>query len=184
MVERPFISRMDLAMAVRNKRHLYDGCIANGLILPALKTNLCTIEFLWAAKEGTVWVPKRGDVITSPLVARPPTIAILTEAITAAITTKVCNFAWPEAECESRTALMEELEKRRADVKFLVQVLYCVHPEHEIFQKRYRYRRPATAIQIDHIAEIGNENAFFDDLPELDYKELKKRQLRLPKKVR
>ena len=29
----PFISRMDLAVAVRSERHLYDGCVAGGLIV-------------------------------------------------------------------------------------------------------------------------------------------------------
>ena len=63
-------------------------------------------------------------------------------------------------------------------------MLYCVNPEHEVFNKRYRYRRPATAVQVDHMAHIANENGFFDDLPELSMNELKQRQLRLPKKVR
>lgn len=68
-----------------------------------------------------------------------------------------------------------------ANVQWLVDLLGIFAPEDEIFKKSYKYVRPRQDIEL----LLDNEDGFFDDLPELDEKYVRKtKRLQMPKKVR
>ena len=57
-------------------------------------------------------------------------------------------------------------------------------PECEVFQKSYRYIKPDKAVQKPEIL-FFNDDGLLDDLPELDVKQIrKKNSFRVPKKYR
>ena len=61
--------------------------------------------------------------------------------------------------------LIVSLKKKTADVAFLVTLLGYFNPEDEIFEKSYKYKRPATAHA--EIQMVNTDN-ILSDLPELD----------------
>ena len=50
------------------------------------KCSLCTLEFMFKAIDGSIWLPKRGEVANAKLVARPPPVAELVHEIDSTIT--------------------------------------------------------------------------------------------------
>ena len=77
----------------------------------------------------------------------------------------------------------EHICKRAADVLWLTQVLFCLEPAHEVFQKAYKYRRPQDALSMNTVPILSNDDGFFDGLPLLLPGEQKKRRVRLSKKM-
>lgn len=73
--------------------------------------------------------------------------------------------------------------KRLADKDWLIKILYCIEPNNEIFSRVYVYKRPQRQPTAMNVPAIGNEDGFFDNLPELDQRR-RGRQLRLPKSER
>ena len=162
---------MQLATVVRNTRNLYDACIANGFVMPARSSNLCTRDFMMAVKSGEVFVPKKIQIPGGKLVARPPTRKMLEAEIAAAITALAEGGEMDEEHGHALVNLLDALEARSADVPFLTQILYYCDPSNHIFDKSYRYRRPKTSFNVDNIPLIPNEGDFFSNLPELTAQE-------------
>ena len=80
-------------------------------------------------------------------------------------------------------ALLALLKRRDANKDWLLTVLWCVDRANPIFDKSYMYQRPQTS-QVNFMPLIPNEENFFDDCPQLDQRQLRRKQLRLPKALR
>ena len=59
------------------------------------------------------------------------------------------------------------LNKKSADVPFLVQVLHLVNDSDEIFNRDYLYRRPAKAKPAVSMPLMNNADGFYNNLPQL-----------------
>ena len=70
---------------------------------------------------------------------------------------------------------------REANGKWLIDLLGIFVPDDEIFQRSYKYVPDRTESQL----YLNNEDGFFDDLPKLSEKYIRKtNRLRLPKNIR
>ena len=75
------------------------------------------------------------------------------------------------------------LNKKSADVPFLVQVLHLVNDNDEIFNRDYFYRRPAKPKPAVTMPLMNNADGFFNNLPQLSSTKSKhgRQQMRLTK---
>ena len=74
------------------------------------------------------------------------------------------------------------MHKRESDSDWIIKLLGIFKPDDEIFKKSYKYIRPRP-VPIE--PEMNNADGFYDDIPKLREKEIRKHnRLRLPKSVR
>ena len=52
-----FISMDEVGTMIRNKEHLYKAIVANGYLLPKMKSQICTVEFLKEVRAKIVYCP-------------------------------------------------------------------------------------------------------------------------------
>jgi len=160
------VARQDIALAVRDHRTFYEALVSNGFILPTRSSNIVTLEFMFDLLHDCMWCPKRGDVIDATIVSRPPPRRLLVKNIKDGIEDLCTNhFAESDPKIDKLMSLLNKLEKRDADHKWLVQVLYCVNKDDPIFFKSYAYRKPKKSTDINTIPIISNHMGFFDNLP-------------------
>ena len=176
MAQHNNISREQLAQLVRDKRGYYEACVRNGFIMPSFNQRIVTLDFLNGVRAGTIYCPKVGQVADAKLCARPPTKEMLVAEIAKNVKQAFDNgLVQPGGPLD---VLMEILHKKQADQWWLIKLLYCVNPNSEVFNKDYAYHKPKPP-RAAAVAMIGNENGFFDGLPQLLPHQMKGRQLRL-----
>lgn len=56
---------------INDKEDLHNGLRRNDFLMPALKTRICTVEFMVQVLKREVWVPKASEVTHHPC-AEPP----------------------------------------------------------------------------------------------------------------
>ena len=77
------------------------------------------------------------------------------------------------------------MKKHAPDIEWLIRWLGVIKPDDEIFKKSYQFVRPKAELSSsDDEAFLHNEDNFFDDLPALDDKIIRKtNRLRVPKSL-
>jgi hypothetical protein len=128
------------------------------------------MKFLLELYEGKVVAPKASQ-ISYCNVLFPPTqgelVAIITEMIDSnqGYKSEAIKLQWKR--------LGFHIKKNRPPKAWLVGLLYFFDSHHVVFSKGYR---PDKAVQRDELVAplIENKNGFFDDLPALGVKELKR----------
>lgn len=180
----PMLSRRDVQLCVRDRKSLYHAMVANGYVVPALKSNLCTIEFMYKVQAQQVWLPKVSDMHDFRTVNRPPPRTYLMGEITLALRDVAVGLPNDDAMVDQLANLQAELELRHGNIPFLVQLLYSLNTHHEIFAKNYAYYRVKKRTHADSMAVLPNPDSFYDGLPQLPVSMLRKKGLRLSKNMR
>ena len=79
------------------------------------------------------------------------------------------------------TRFIRSFNKHPPNREWAVEVLAIWAPDDPIFERSYKYVKPKT----DYDLFLDNEDGFFDDMPKLPEKYIRKtNRLRMPKKVR
>ena len=52
-----YLSIQSVAASVRKKEHFYEALLRCGFHLPALKSTLCSLDYLEKVKRGLLWCP-------------------------------------------------------------------------------------------------------------------------------
>ena len=73
-----------------------------------------------------------------------------------------------EAEGDPILATVELINKKLADVDWLVKCLYVLNEAHPIFAKSYKYVRPSNQLAANTMQVMNNDDGFFDGLPQLE----------------
>ena len=180
----PMVSRGDIEMVVRDRKSLHAACLANGYVLPSLTAGICTIDFIYAAQAGHVWIPMVGDMHDFRGVNRPPLRTYLLGEIQNALGDAASELGESDPKVDALMELGNHLQARSSDTKWLVQVLYVLNRRHEIFDKGYAYYRTKKTTDIDAIPVLPNPAGFYEGLPQLPLGRLKKSRLRLSKDMR
>ena len=168
---------------MRSKKHYYQACQRNKFDMPSLTCALVTIRFCEKVRLGIYWCPKITDAPAGVLSVAPPPYAIVMEKVLRAIEVHRQDRTVSVANLRKIDSTMRKLGKYKADNGWLIRVLHCLNAKDEIFNKDYVYRRPRNFIGLNQLELIDNPDNFFDNLPELNVKELlaNRKQLRLSK---
>ena len=160
--------------------------IRNGYVLPSYKQAICTLDFMLRVRAGEVWVP-RGNECRAIKVATPPPRQQLAEIFSTSVDLKVQNGNFTAQQVQPLFALREIVVKKLADSNWLIQVIYFLNPDHDIFQKEFFYEKPKKERAFNNMPMINNDDGFWDNLPaaaKLGSKKNGPRFLRLTKNER
>ena len=52
------IDRRSVALRVRSREDYWRAMVANGYLMPSVKSQMCTIKFFESVRKGLYWCPK------------------------------------------------------------------------------------------------------------------------------
>ena len=170
----------------RTKKDLYHAMVANGFVMPGLKSQIVTLDFMESVRQKLVWCPKKEDLRQHPQIGQPPPIQEFIGAIQEAVNVIERQAAEDEddpAYVLSLERLVELIKAKSAPKQWLIVVLAALAPDHQFFQKKYAFRKQPKQNALNELKVLANEDAFYDDLPLLPSGR-KQRNIRLTKQQR
>ena len=84
-------------------------------------------------RTGQVFMPKGEDVDACKMVAYPPTNQMLIEHLSVVVGKLNGKGQWNDKTLVPVRALLEEVQKKKADKEWLLRLLYCFDDNHEVF---------------------------------------------------
>jgi hypothetical protein len=164
------ISQKAAAEKVKGKLDLYKACRRNDFFLPALNSEICTVDFLQDCRFRKVWFPMSSKVKGYVCVS-PPSIAELHQIVTNLFTNNLHQIGPGDRPRAER--LLQYLSTRVADQAYYVGVIgFVTEGKHEIFHKSYVKPKPQGVPK----PEVFNADGFYDGLPESQSKIKKMRR--------
>ena len=111
-----------LASSIKSKEHYHECLVRFGYHMPALKSSICTLDYLTRVKAGKVYCPMTADVRLKAC-PRPPSQKVLLEML---------KEAAAEDECD-----LGILKNKEPDLRWMLEVLATMRPDCYIFEKGY-----------------------------------------------
>ena len=156
------INREQAAQHLRTTKDLREACIRNGWRVPALKSALCTRQFLLLVKSQEVYALRIVDT-KMHCCAQPPTIQILQQELIDQIANNLHTVTSP-ADRQRIEILLAHLTKRAADADYILDMLMTLtNGNHIYFAKNYVPPKVVRKTKFQDV--VTNENGFFDNLP-------------------
>ena len=79
--------------------------------------------------------------------------------------------------------MLNAMEKRKPDTKWLLMLVAIFIPDDEIFRKDWRYVKSQKSVPVEPM--LDNQDGMWDNLPQLTESQIRKtNRLRLPKAMR
>ena len=147
---------------IPDKKAFYQALSYNQYILPPLKDNMVTRQFMINVKTGKQWCLKSSDISGTRVCADPPSRKDLAN-IVGDVMLNYRSLGEPHDTAFKSTAML--IKKQPPAVHWLLQVLATIDPGNVIFSKGYR--KPSKQQQARQVEEtmISNADGFFSDLP-------------------
>ena len=141
-----------LGAYVRNNHDYYDAMVSHGYIMPTLSSSIVTREYMDGIRKGEYYCPHRSQNIPKLAVANPPPKLELLKIWKKAVYDKVKTDRDPKNDAKYNAILstieMIETDGKLPDNDWLIVVLADIPGKDcEIFQKRYKYVKPAKVNQ-------------------------------------
>jgi len=159
------LTREQIAQVVNDKHTMYDAMVKNGWALPHRKQPICSLDFMVKVRAHQLWCPRQDQTIKTVVCPTPPPKKELAEFIRNAANNIIAANANTQEELIALEATVELIEKKLADLPWLIIVLHVLDEKHAIFGKDYFYTRPARITTLQTLPSISNEDGFFDGLP-------------------
>ena len=149
---------------VSKKSHLHEACERNNYYMPKLGSSICTIDFMMAVRNRECFCPQYTCMQQRPC-PKPPARKVVKQALLHSLDAVVKN-ATLEGEVRSQCkTLMQFLDPKDADLKWMLTILACINPDHEYFQKGYVAPKTITS-RSKAPTVITNDDNFFSGLPQ------------------
>ncbi len=160
-MERARIPKMSLEeakMLVDNKKTLYEAMQRNGWILPSIKSNCCTVEWMLGVREKEFWCPHVDNYVMR-ICARPPKKTQLLQILSDCIVKR------------GKAIDLGFTGGNPPEIPFILKLISTIDPDCEIFKKDYMPPREIKAVE----QVIDNNDGFYSGLPQIDAKKKSKR---------
>ena len=176
-----------LARRVRTFEDYYNAMIRDGWLLPSFNSAIVTRPYLDAIRGDQYYCPHVRDNILPLRCPNPPPKMELLKLWKKAVYKKVLEEPTKEITWNAMLAtitLIEE-EGKLPNNEWLLTVLSHIEGRDSVvFQKDYKYEKPKNENQKPDIM-FDNFDGLFDNLPELDDKQIRRtNQFRVPKQVK
>ena len=138
---------------------------------------MCTMKFMEAVREGSVWCPKRDDIDKPIVVVTPPPQDVLSSEIVLileeGIRSKANDSLFNPKPVQN---LVDLLKKKKADTQWLLELLYVLNRNHGVFAPDYLYIKPRRTPlnQAAGPRMVSNSDNFFEGLPQVASKKGKR----------
>jgi len=133
-----------LAAQITKKEHYHECLLRAGFYMPALKSSLCTVEYMQNVREGKLFCLK-SDLVRYKACPRPPPFKVLLELLL-------------QAAREERLNLGIE-PNREPDQRWVLDMLSTLRPGLYIFDKGYV---PALADrEVPEAQQVDNSDGFW-----------------------
>ena len=137
------ISRQQAELFVNSRETMLSAMLRKGWVMPKLGQPLCTMKFMEAVREGSVWCPKREDIDRPVVVVTPPPQDVLSQEIVLILEEGMRQKATDSLfNPKPVQNLVDLLRKKKADTQWLLEVLYVLNRNHGVFAPDSLYIKP------------------------------------------
>lgn len=167
------ISRQEASKLVRSRQDYHLAMRKAGYRMPKLSSRICTMKFMEKGRKGFFFIPKKEQCANVPECYSWPSKEFLISKLqksTSAFNTETSDQA--QLEAFKRTVAL--MKKREPDTEWLLVLVGMLYPGDEIFTKSYKWKKPKPVVESDDEDYLSNEDGFYDNLPQLDDKTIKK----------
>ena len=176
-----------LARKVRTFEDYYETCERNGWLLPSITSAIVNRTYLDAIRKGQYYCPHVSYNILPLRCPNPPPKMELLKIWKKAVYEKVVEEPAKEELWNMMLAtitLIEEEGKLPNNDWLLTVLAHIEGKDCVVFKKDYKYVKPVSENQKPDIL-FDNFDGLFDDLPDLDEKQIRRtNQFRVPKQVK
>ena len=166
---------------VRNKPGFHSLMLRNGWHVPSIHSEICSLKWMKAVRKLKIYCPRRSDRNNEKHCWSPPPLKVLLHKLETALKVSLATARPDAAKAKQISRFIRSFNKHPPNREWTVEVLAIWAPKDPIFERSYKYVKPKT----DYDLFLDNEDGFFDDLPKLNEKYIRKtNRLRMPKKVR
>ena len=152
------ISQSQANIAVQNVKDFHEAARRNGLRVPALKSRLCTRDFLQGVRAREIWTPTDQSIVVRQC-PRPPSVQIIQMELVRSVEAYVHQVD-PSLQ-PSLLALKSHVEKRPGDKAYMLDCIATLYRgDHPYFKKDYL---PPKKENFQY--QVDNSDDFFSDLP-------------------